>query len=738
MNDESRTVLENDLAALADASHSDPFRVLGRHQHAEEETIRVYLPEATEVALDDPARVMRALKQPGFFEWQGPIGEVANDYHLLWTDFDGCEHRSRDPYRFSTEGYELDLHLFGEGRHRHAQRLLGAHLTIRDGVAGVDFGVWAPNAQRVSVVGDFNNWDGRGHPMVKAGEGGVWLLFVPDVAPGALYKFELRTRGAGQVLLKTDPCGRRFEMRPETAAVVEAEGDYAWRDQDWLAARRNFDLSRSPMSVYEVHLGSWQRAGDGGFLSYAQLAERLIPYVQEQGFTHIELLPITEHPLDASWGYQALGYFAPTSRHGSPDELRYFIDECHLRGIGVILDWVPGHFPRDWHGLARFDGTALYEHADPRRGEHQDWGTLIFNFGRNEVRSFLISSALFWIETFHIDGLRVDAVASMLYLDYSRNLGEWIPNAQGGNENIEALEFLRQLNDTVHAVQPGVITIAEDSTSWPQVTRPTSVGGLGFSAKWNLGWMHDSLDYMSQDPIHRKYHHDRLTFGLLYAHTENYVLPFSHDEVVHGKRSMLGKMPADRWQRFANLRLLYAYQFFYPGKKHLFMGAEIAASREWNEDEGLDWRQLDDPLHLGIQRVVSDLNGLYKTWTPLHRYDFDPTRGFTWIDCHDSMQSVVSFVRRADGEEDLVICLNFTPVVRENYRIGVALAGAYEEVFNSDSSYYGGSNVGNLGVLTAQDKAWMERPYSLELTLPPLGALLLRPIARTSVDKDSV
>ncbi len=537
-----------------------------------------------------------------------------------------------------------------------------------------------------------------------------------------MYKFELRNRDSGAIQLKADPYGQQFEVRPSTASVVHGEADYTWQDQPWMTARATHDWQHAPLSIYEVHLGSWQRDQQGGFLNYRDLAHRLVDYVTPLGFTHIELLPITEHPLDASWGYQTIGNYAVTSRFGTPDDFRYFVDHCHAHGIGVLLDWVPGHFPKDPHGLARFDGSALYEHEDPRRGEHRDWGTLIYNYGRNEVKNYLLSSAVFWLEEFHLDGLRVDAVASMLYLDYSRQADDWVPNIHGGNENLEAIAFLRQLNEVTHSEFPGTMIMAEESTSWPMVSRPTWLGGLGFSMKWNMGWMHDSLSYMQKDPVHRHYHHDKLTFGLLYGFSENFILPFSHDEVVHGKASLLHRMPGDEWRRFANLRLLYTYMFTYPGKKLLFMGCEFGQGREWNFDAELDWYVLDYPLHQGVRRLVGDLNKLYRELPALHAYDFE-AQGFDWIDCHDATQSVLSYLRRA-GEQLAVIVLNFTPVPREHYRLGVPYPGLYREALNSDSHLYAGSNLGNAGQVEAENLPWMGYPYSIAINLPPLAAIV--------------
>ena len=559
--------------------------------------------------------------------------------------------------------------------------------------------------------------------MRSLGGGGVWELFIPELEAGCLYKFELLNRASGEVLVKTDPYGQQFEYRPKTASQVVARNTHDWQDSAWLSERAKFDWLHQPMSIYEVHLGSWKRDEHGHFLNYRELATELVAYVKDLGFTHLELLPITEHPLDDSWGYQTTGYFAPTSRFGSADDFRYFVDCCHQNNIGVILDWVPAHFPKDNFALARFDGSALYEHEDPRKGEHRDWGTLIYNYGRNEVRNFLLASAVFWLEEFHLDGLRVDAVASMLYLDYSREADDWVPNCYGGNENLEAIDFLRELNTITHQQQPGTVIMAEESTSWPQVTRPTWAGGLGFSMKWNMGWMHDVLAYMQQESIHRQYHHNQLTFGMLYAFSENFALPFSHDEVVHGKGSMLSKMPGDEWQKFANLRLLYTFMFAYPGKKLLFMGNEFGQGTEWNFRKDLDWYVLEYPLHEGLKTLVKDLNHLYKTESALYHHDFEQ-RGFDWIDCHDVQQSILCF-QRNHGNESLIIVLNFTPVVRENYRIGVPVEGMYREIFNSDSEYYAGSNTGNSAVET-NNEPWMNQSFSISLTLPPLGAIILK------------
>jgi len=713
-----------ELQRLLEARHHDPFALLGRHPQDDKVVVRAHMPYARDVEIAEGNLPMHRVDNSDLFEWEGDPKQVPERYQLRWRDSDNNEQVAHDPYCFPPQIADFDLYLFGEGKHWHAYRFLGAHPHTADGVSGVLFGVWAPNAERVSVVGNFNRWDGRCHPMRGRGASGIWELFIPNLCPGDLYKFELRNRHSGVVFLKSDPYGQQFEMRPSTSTIVPKVDNYGWRDGEWMEGRNNFDWLHQPISIYEVHLGSWRRGWEGEFLNYRDLVHQLVEYVKDMGFTHIELLPITEHPYDASWGYQTTGYYAPTSRFGTPDDFRYFVDYCHQNGIGVILDWVPAHFPKDAHGLARFDGEALYEHADPRKGEHLDWSTLIFNFGRYEVKNFLLSSAFYWLEEFHLDGLRVDAVASMLYLDYSRT--EWIPNKYGGRENLEAIDFLRELNTVVHSEHPGALVIAEESTSWPQVTRPTYVGGLGFTIKWNMGWMNDTLRYMLQDSVHRKYHHDLLTFSMLYCFTENFMLPFSHDEVVHGKGSMLNKMPGDEWQRFANLRLLYTYMFTHPGKKLLFMGTEFGQGTEWNDATTLDWYVLQYGFHQGLQLLVKDLNRLYRTSSALHHFEFE-WQGFEWIDCHDAEQSIVSYVRK-NGDDFLVVTVNSPPVPRHGYRIGVPRHGRYSEALNSDSHYYGGSGVGNGDIeLNAQEWPWMERPYSLCVTVPPLGGIVLRP-----------
>ena len=722
------STLDDSLLRLVEGRHHAPLSVLGRHKHGGLIQYRVHLPQADRVWLkgNDAEHPMQRVEGTDLFQWQGGSEDLPAHPQVRWESGENSWSRT-DPFSFPPRISDFDLQLFAAGRHWHIYRILGARLETRDGIDGVCFATWAPNAERVSVVGDFNRWDGRVHPMQSHGSSGVWELFIPGIGEGALYKFELRNRDSGAVFVRTDPYGRQFEHRPNTASVVESPPKHTWHDSQWLEQRASHDWQHSAFSVYEVHLGSWQRGPNQEILDYRTLAHRLVDYVREMGFTHIELLPITEYPLDESWGYQSTGYFAPTSRYGSPDDFRYLVDLCHQQGIGVLLDWVPAHFPRDEHALARFDGTPLYEHADPRMGEHRDWGTYIYNYGRNEVRNFLLASANFWIEEMHVDGLRVDAVASMLYLDYSREDDDWVPNVYGGNENLEAIDFLRELNVLIHGQHPGALVIAEESTAWPQVTRPTWVGGLGFSMKWNMGWMHDTLSYMTQDPIYRHYHHDRLTFGLLYAFSENFMLPFSHDEVVHGKGSMIGKMPGDEWQRFANLRLLYTYMFTYPGTKLLFMGNEIGQWPEWSHQRSLEWDVLQYPLHQGLQSLVKDLNRLYRHEPALYQRPFHHD-GFQWIDCHDATQSVISYQRQG-AEGELLVVLNFTPVPRHDYRLGVDQPGLYQEIFNSDSTYYAGSNLGNGDPRRSEPNPWMGRHHSVTLTLPPLGGLILKRVA---------
>ncbi len=720
---QSAPILQDPLVRIVEARHHAPFEVLGRHVEGTQVLVRVFLPNAERVRVDECGLELERIPYTDLFVGKTTASQVPEHYHLVWTDAAGREQRMQDPYTYSSLIGDLDLHLFGEGRHWHAYRILGAHPITIEGTSGVRFAVWAPAAARVSVIGEFNDWDGRTHPMQSRSGTGIWELFIPGLEAGSLYKFEIRTQ-QGHILAKADPYALHFQVRPATACIITDDSDYAWNDAPWLKQRAKLDWQHAPMSVYEVHLGSWRQHPDGGFYSYREMADSLTAYLAETGFTHVELLPITEHPLDASWGYQTTGYFAPSSRFGSPDDFRYLIDRLHQAGIGVILDWVPAHFPRDEFALARYDGSALYEHADPRQGEHRDWGTLIFNYGRNEVKNFLLASALFWLEEYHLDGLRVDAVASMLYLDYSKEAGDWVPNKYGGRENLEAVDFLRELNSVTHEHHPGSLMIAEESTAWPAVSRPTYLGGLGFSMKWNMGWMHDTLSYLEKDPVYRHFHHDMLTFGLLYLFSENFVLPFSHDEVVHGKKSMLDKMPGDGWQKFANLRLLYTYMFAYPGKKLLFMGCEFAQGREWSETRELDWSLLDTPQHQGIKDLIRDLNREYRSLSALHDQDFDE-KGFEWIDCHDSSQSALSFIRKDREGNSVIAAFNFTPVPRENYRIGVPLPGFYREALNSDADYYGGSNVGNIGGVDSEPMPWMNRDHSVRINLPPLGGLIL-------------
>ncbi len=731
------TVAAEAIAAIVGAYHGAPFDVLGVHPVTLAKgpglAVRAYLPQASSAAVVRPGQApapMERVSDEGFFERVYPAETIAFPYRLQITTWAGNTYEAEDPYRFPPVLSEFDLHLIGEGTHYDLYEKLGAHLTEQEGVAGVTFAVWAPSAERVSLVGDFNQWDGRRNPMRPRGASGIWEIFMPGLGEGALYKYEIRTHFQGYVVAKADPYAFGAELRPLTASMVVDLSRYRWADESWIASRPAVNGLNSPIAVYEVHLGSWRRASDekgqNRYLSYRELADELVPYAKDLGYTHLELLPITEHPYDGSWGYQTIGYFAPTSRFGGPLDFMYFIDKCHQAGLGVILDWVPAHFPKDEHGLSFFDGSHLYEHADPRLGEQKDWGTLIFNFGRNEVRDFLLNSALFWLDKYHIDGLRVDAVASMLYLDYSRNAGQWIPNKYGGRENLEAVAFLKKFNEVVHESFPTALTCAEESTSWPMVTRPVYLGGLGFDFKWNMGWMHDMLEYMSKDPIHRRYHHNHLTFSLLYAFTENFILPFSHDEVVHLKKAMLSKMPGDAWQQFANLRTLYGYMYGHPGKKLLFMGSEFGQWTEWNFDRGLDWNLLGFDSHRGLQSFVRDVNRLYAAEPALYEDDFSWT-GFQWIDFRDVDNSILSFVRRGrQPNDEIVVVANFTPIVRSGYRLGVPAPGFYRELLNSDSSHYWGSNVGNAGGLPSDPIPWQGQPHSVLLTLPPLGVLYLK------------
>ncbi|MDQ3237101.1 MAG: 1,4-alpha-glucan branching protein GlgB [Actinomycetota bacterium] len=719
------------LRAIASGDHPDPFSVLGMHEEDGEFVVRTFLPgdarrvQAVSVggySLGDLAPV----NSDGLFAGIVSASEVV-PYRLrvVWDDATVAE--VEDPYRFPPTLGEMDLHLFGEGNHHRLYDKLGAHISEVDGVGGTAFAVWAPNARRVSVVGDFNGWEGRRHGMRKY-PGGVWEIFVPEVGDGAVYKFEIKGPDGEFLPLKADPFGFRAEKLPGTASIVHDPTRYEWDDANWMQRRAEKNALDAPMTTYEVHLGSWRRNEDGSYFTYRQLADELVLYVAELGYTHVEFLPPTEYPFDGSWGYQPLGLFAPTSRFGTPDDFKHLVDAFHRAGIAVVIDWVPAHFPEDAHGLGLFDGTHLYEHADPRQGRHPDWGTLIFDYGRPEVRNYLTANALFWCREYHVDGLRVDAVASMLYLDYSREEGQWVPNERGGNENLEAIAFLQKTNELVYEHAPGAVTIAEESTAWPMVSRPTYMGGLGFGYKWNMGWMHDSLQYMQEDPLHRSYHHDRLTFSLVYAFNENFVLPLSHDEVVHGKGSLINKMPGDEWQRFANLRAYYGLTYIHPGKSLLFMGGELAQSREWNHDTQLDWNLLDNENNAGMQSLVRDLNAIYKATPALHEVDFEP-EGFEWISDSDRQNSVISFLRRAKDPEDFVIVIcNFTPVVRENYQIGVPAGGHYEVVLNTDDNRYGGSGIGEATV-EAQETPAHGKPYSISLTLPPLATIILKPVS---------
>ena len=711
--------------------HADPFRVLGPHRIGDDLEIRVFRPDArvVEIVLDwEPDKPIAAERahEEGFFCATIPGAPRDLPYRLRLTARDGSQQLTRDPYQYGPIMGEVDLHLFSEGQHWKIYEKFGAHLrTIGDAV-GVYFAVWAPNAQRVSVVGDFNDWDGRVNPMRKLIGSGVWELFLPGIKQGAHYKFEIRSQ-TGRVLLKSDPFAFFNQHSKSTASMVYDLERYAWNDAAWMEARRKKNWPQSPISIYEVHLGSWRRKAEerNRQPSYLELADTLLPYVLEMGYSHIELLPVTEHPFEGSWGYQVTNYYAPTSRFGPPDDFRHFIDKCHQAGIGVIMDWVPAHFPKDTHALAEFDGTDLYEHVDPRQGEHQDWGTLIFNYGRNEVRNFLIGNALFWLDKYHIDGLRVDAVASMLYLDYSRKPGQWIPNVYGGRENLDAIYFLKRFNEVCYERFPGIITIAEESTDWPGVSRPTYLGGLGFGFKWNMGWMHDFLEYMSLDPIYRRFHHGSITFSLLYAFTEHFILVLSHDEVVYGKRSLFSKMPGDEWQKFANLRMFLAWMYGQPGKKLLFMGGEFGQRNEWNHDTRLDWHLVDLPRHDGLRRLVQHLNYIYKSEPALWQLD-DIYEGFEWIDFHDADNSVVSFMRKSRDGDIIAFVVNATPMVRYNYRLGVPESGFYREIINTDAETYGGSNVGNYGGVDSEDRQWMGREHSVLIQLPPLATLAFK------------
>jgi 1,4-alpha-glucan branching enzyme len=736
----SPTIQHHDLDRLLAAHHDDPFAVLGMHQVDEHLVIRVLRPGARSATVVDAQNSKRRFScapvhGDGCFEAVLPDGTERFAYVLEFQGHNGATWTEHDPYSFGQVLGAIDLHLFSEGNHWEIYHKLGAQLTESGGVRGCAFAVWAPNAQRVSVVGDWNQWDGRVHPMRRLHGSGVWEIFLPGVGEGAHYKFEIKGPH-GNIMLKSDPYGFYSQHGTSTASMVFDLRRYKWSDDEWMAKRRSVEWNRAPVSIYEVHPGSWRRKVEEGnrFLSYRELADDLIPYVSSLGYTHIELMSVAEHPFDGSWGYQVTGYYAPTSRFGNPDEFRYFVDRCHQAGIGIIMDWVPGHFPKDPHGLAEFDGTDLYEHADPRMGEHMDWGTLIFNYGRNEVRNFLIANALFWLDEYHIDGLRVDAVASMLYLDYSRKPGEWIPNIYGGRENLDAIYFLKRMNEVCYERHPGIMTIAEESTAWPGVSRPTYLGGLGFGFKWNMGWMHDFLVYMAKDPVHRRYHQGDITFSLLYAFHEHFMLVLSHDEVVHGKGSLLDRMPGDWWQKFANLRMFYAWMYAHPGKKLLFMGGEFGQPSEWNHAKSLDWHLMQYPEHDGLHRLVQHLNWLYKNEPALYDLD-DSYEGFEWVDFHDADNSVVAFMRKARNGSHLLFIINATPVVRDNYRVGAPGEGWYEEVLNTDAQTYGGSNAGNFGGLHSEQVAWQGQPWSLLVRLPPLAAVGFKwhaaPVAQT-------
>ncbi|MGF1591428.1 MAG: 1,4-alpha-glucan branching enzyme [Pleurocapsa sp.] len=750
----SSTIAPEQVNQIVHNLHQNPFEVLGRHPYehngkVQSWVIRAYLPDASAAWVVCPEErieyPMQSLHNPHFFVCVVHNPKLAN-YQLRLKE-GNSERVIYDPYAFcSPKLTDLDIHLFAEGNHHRIYEKLGAHPTEIDGVAGVYFAIWAPNARNVSVLGDFNSWDGRSHQMRK-GSSGIWELFVPELTFGAAYKYEVKN-WEGHIYEKSDPYGFQQEVRPKTASIVADLNSYQWNDAEWMEQRRHSDPLAKPISVYELHLGSWLHgsaneptqllSGQGEpviatewkqearFLSYYELADKLIPYVKELGYTHIEVLPIAEHPFDGSWGYQVTGYYAPTSRYGNPEDLMYFVDRCHENDIGVIVDWVPGHFPKDGHGLAFFDGSHLYEHADPRKGEHKEWGTLVFNYNRNEVRNFLVANALFWFDKYHIDGIRVDAVASMLYLNYCREDGEWVANDYGGCENIEAANFLRQVNSLLFSYFPGVLSIAEESTSWPMVSWPTYTGGLGFNMKWNMGWMHDMLDYFNMDPWFRQFHQNNLTFSMWYHHSENYMLALSHDEIVHGKSNIIGKMPGDEWQKFANVRCLFGYMFTHPGKKTMFMSMEFAQWSEWNVWTDLDWDLLQYHNHKTLKQFFADLNKIYKSEPALYSQDFEE-EGFEWIDCSDNRHSVVAFIRRGKDPNEFVIAVcNFTPQPHSHYRIGVPEIGFYTEIFNSDARKYGGSNMGNLGGKWTDEWSFHNHAYSLDLCLPPLGVLILK------------
>jgi 1,4-alpha-glucan branching enzyme len=732
-----------DLQRLFDGQLENPCAILGPQRCLESPEgwshVRTFLPDVQAAWLQhesDTIQIpMKKVHPAGLYEglcpadWCMDERQTTSAYRIGYSKVPGEVKVTMDSYAVAPRATDFDQYLIGEGKHRRLYDVLGAHARTVGGMTGTNFAVWAPNARGISVIGDFNGWDYRRHPLKKmSGGAGLWEIFVPNVEPGSLYKFRV-TGADGHVTDRTDPMGFSAEVPPRTASVVVDLDSYTWNDQEWLERRSSTNALHQPMSVYEVHLGSWQTDPSlpNGWLNYRELAHRLVKYCQEMHYTHLELLPVSEHPYTGSWGYQTTGYFSVTSRYGSPADFMYFVDYCHQHGIGVIIDWVPAHFPKDRHGLARFDGTALYEHLDPRQGEHPDWGTLIFNYGRNEVRNFLIANALFWLDKYHIDGLRVDAVASMLYLDYSRQANQWVPNRYGGRENLEAISFLREFNQVVHAEHPGVVTIAEESTAWEGVSRPVETGGLGFSLKWNMGWMNDTTRYFRHNPIHRKYHHNELTFSLIYAFHENFTLPLSHDEVVHGKRALLDQMPGDLWQKFANLRLLYTYMWLHPGKKLLFMGCDFGQWTEWNHNRELDWGLLRFETHGGLKQLVSDLNRLHVAEPALHELDFD-SAGFQWIDCLNAENSLLAFLRRnKNGDQIILAAFNMTPVVRRDYRLGVDGPGVYREILNSDSKFYGGSNVGSFQSIAEPIPA-QGRPWSIPLSLPPLAGVVLKQV----------
>ncbi len=724
------------IKAIITGEHPDPFSVLGSRattggsRATTGVTIRAFLPGAESVTViesagGEPLAELEKVDESGLFTGHVRGRAPSLEYRLRAMRGDDVW-ELEDPYRFGPVIGELDNYLLGEGSHKRLWERLGAHLIEHQSVVGTHFAVWAPSAKRVSVVGDFNQWDGRRHPMRLHPGTGVWEIFLPGLGEGTVYKYEIRGQDGQLLPLKADPFGFGGELRPKNASVVREIDNFAWDDKTWLAGRGAKSAVDAPVAIYEVHLGSWRRGDGNGYLSYDEIGDQLIPYIEDMGFTHIELLPITEHPFDGSWGYQPIGLFAPTARHGAPADFARFVNRCHEAGIGVLLDWVPGHFPTDEHGLGRFDGTALYEHEDPRQGFHQDWNTLIYNYGRPEVVNYLHANALFWLDAYHLDGLRVDAVASMLYLDYSREEGEWVPNRFGGRENLEAIDLLKRTNELAYGEHEGVMTVAEESTAWPGVSKPTYAGGLGFGFKWNMGWMHDTLLYMSKDPVHRRWHHHQMTFGMLYAFSENFVLPLSHDEVVHGKGSILGRMPGDSWQQFANIRAYYAFMWGHPGKKLLFMGQEFAQGSEWNADRSLDWNLLDTDWHQGVQTLVRDLNRLYRAEPALHELDCQG-EGFEWLEANDAEHSVLAWFRcgKAGSAPILVIC-NFTPTPHQAYRLGLPAAGRWREILNSDAEVYGGSGIGNQGMIETEEVASHGRPFSARITLPPLAAVWFR------------